>query len=331
MRYERVKDIIDLAIRLQAARGGLTLAEIEREYSVGRRTAERMRDAVEAAFAPLETVPASGNRLHWRLRSGDLRRLVRITAEELTALATAADALERAGLQEQAAKLRDVDAKLRAVQQDATRERLEADLEALLQAEGLAMRPGPRQPVDAALLALLREAILTRRIVTFRYRARSTGQQSRQRVEPYGLLYGNRAFLVARAADGWSGGPRLWRLANICDARLPGERFERDPDFDLGRYARQSFGTFQETPVRVVLRFDARAADDAAAFLFHPDQAVEAHSDGTLTVRFTAGGLDEMCWHLVTWGDSVTVEKPVRLRRRLAEMCAALAGHHQNF
>ena len=328
MRYERVKDIIDLAIRLQAARGGLTLDDIEREMSVSRRTAERMRDAVDWAFGPLDIVPADDNKRHWRLQSNALRNLLGFEAEELTALATAAAALERTGLQEQAAKLREIGSKLRAMQRGAALERLDADLETLTRAEGLAMRPGPRQPVDAALLALLREAILTRRVVTFRYRARSTGQQSRQRVEPYGLLYGNRAFLVARAADGWSGGPRLWRLANISNARLPGERFERDPDFDLGRYARQSFGTFQEMPVRVVLRFDARSADDAAAFLFHPDQSVEENGDGTLTVRFTAGGLDEMCWHLVTWGDSVTVEKPARLRRRLAKMCAALAGHH---
>ncbi|MXW91225.1 MAG: WYL domain-containing protein [Rhodospirillaceae bacterium] len=328
MRYERVKDIIDLAIRLQAARGGLTLDDIEREMSVSRRTAERMRDAVDWAFGPLDIVPADDNKRHWRLQSNALRNLLGFEAEELTALATAAAALERTGLQEQAAKLREIGSKLRAMQRGAALERLDADLETLTRAEGLAMRPGPRQPVDAALLALLREAILTRRVVTFRYRARSTGRQSRQRVEPYGLLYGNRAFLVARAADGWSGGPRLWRLANVGEARLSGERFERDPAFDLQRYARRSFGTFQETPVRVVLRFDARAADDAAAFLFHPDQTVEAHDDGTLTVRFTAGGLDEMCWHLVTWGDSVTVEKPARLRRRLAEMCERLAGHH---
>ncbi len=328
MRYERLKDIIDLAVRLQASRGGLTLDDIKRDMSVSRRTAERMRDAVDWAFGPLDIVETGDSKRHWRLRSNALGNLVRIGAEELTALATAEAALERTGLQDQAVKLRDIGAKLRAMQRGEALERLDADLETLMRAEGLAMRPGPRQPVDAALLSLLREAILTRRIVEFRYRARSTGQRSRQRVEPCGLLYGNRAFLVGRAADGWSDGPRLWRLANMSDARLSGERFERDPEFDLGRYAKRSFGTFQEKPVRVVLRFDARAAPDASAFLFHPDQTVEEHDDGTLTVRFTAGGLDEMCWHLVTWGESVTVEKPVRLRRRLAKMCATLAGHH---
>ena len=62
--------------------------------------------------------------------------------------------------------------------------------------------------------------------------------------------------------------------------------------------------------------------------LFHPGQSVEENADGTLTVRFTAGGIDEMCWHLFTWGESVTVEEPDRLRQRLANTCFALAAHH---
>ena len=61
----------------------------------------------------------------------------------------------------------------------------------------------------------------------------------------------------------------------------------------------------RKKPVQVVLRFDAEAAPDASAFLFHPDQTIEKHGDGTLTVRFKAGGIGEMCWHLVTWGEHV--------------------------
>ena len=114
----------------------------------------------------------------------------------------------------------------------------------------------------------------------------------------------------------------------MSEARLSDESFERDTEFDLQRYAKRSFGTFQEEPVEVVLRFDAAAARDASAFLFHPVQSVEENGDGSVTVQFKAGGVDEMCWHLFTWGESVTVEKPARLRRRLAEMCAVRAEHH---
>ncbi len=326
IRYERLTDIVKLAIHLQASRRGRTIDEIMSMMSVSRRTAERMRNAVESAFGPLEIVPVDDSRKHWRLDSDALRRLVPVTAEELTTLATAARTLEQFGLPEHASELRGLETKLRATQREGALKKLETDLETLLQAEGLAMRAGPRQPVDNSRLSLLREAILAGRMVRFTYRARSTGRLSYQLVEPYGLLYGNNAFLVGKTD--WQDSPHLWRFANMSEVRLSSRAFQRDPDFDLQEFAKRSFGTFQEEPFNVVLRFDARVARDAATFVFHPDQSVQKRDDGTLTVRFKAGGTYEMCWHLFTWGDSVAVVKPARLRRQLAEMCNALAGHH---
>ena len=326
MRYQRLQDIVRLAARLQGTLGGLTLDDIEADFAVSRRTAERLRDAVDAVFGPLELVDSADTKRHWRLRSDALRRLVSLSAEELAELDAAAETLERAGFEERAAALRELDAKLRATLRADTLARIESDLEALVHAEGLAMRAGPKPQLDRGLLALLREAITTRRVVEFHYLAQSTRRRSRQRVAPSGLLYGNRAFLVGRTD--WSDEPRLWRLANMSEARITDDTFEPDPGFDLRRYAERSFGTFQEKPVQVVLHFNPAAARDASAFLFHPTQIIQDNPDGSLTVRFKAGGIDEMCWHLFTWGDSVTVEKPARLRRRLAEMCAALGVHH---
>ena len=326
MRYERLKDIVRLAVRFQGVAGGLTLDDIQADFSVSRSTAERMRDAVGDVFGGLERVNTGDAKHHWRLRSDAVRRLVPITPEELAELESAATALERAGIKERADTLREFATKVRATLRTESLARIESDLAALVQAEGLAMRAGPRPRLDTGLLSALREAITTCRMVEFRYLAQSTGLHSQQRVRPLGLLYGNRAFLVA--SSDWSEAPRLWRLANVSDLRITDDTFERDPDFDLARYAKRSFGTFQEEPVEVALRFAPAAARDASTFVFHPDQATEANDDGSLTVRFKAGGIDEMCWHLFTWGESVTVEKPLRLRRRLSEMSARLAAHH---
>lgn len=326
MRYERLKDIVNLAIRLQGARGGLTMDDIVAEFGVSRRTAERMRNAVEAAFGPLQSVKTGDRRIHWRLQSTPLRSLVRITPEELAELESAANRLERAGLAEQAGILRELVAKLLALRRMFKEQAFGDELEALMQAEGLAMRPGPRPNIEPGLLPLLRDAIRATRRVEFNYLARSSGKHSRQLVEPYGVLYGNRAYLVG-CAD-WAREPLLWSLANVSKASITGETFERDPDFDLQKYAERSFGAFQEPPVDVVLRFDPGSAHDAATFLFHPSQTLAENEDGSLTVRFRAGGLGEMCWHLFTWGTAVTVVKPAELRERLQSMCADLAEHH---
>ena len=326
MRYARVTDIVRLAVRLQRASGGLTLDDIVEEFSISRRTAERLRDAVEAAFGPLLTVDTGDKRRHWQLQSTVLRQLLRVSPEELAELESAAKRLDRAGLAERARTLRELADKLHAMQRPRPAAEFDSYLEVLMRAEGLAMRPGPRPRLEQGLLSLLREAMSARRIVEFDYLAQSTERRSRQRVEPYGVLYGNRAFLVGRAD--WADDTRLWRLANMSETHTTGETFERDPEFDLQRYAERSFGAFQEPPMEVVLRFDAGVARDAGTFLFHPGQTLVENGDGSLTVRFRAGGVEEMCWHLFTWGESVTVEKPARLRRRLAAMCATLAAHH---
>ena len=75
VRYERVKDIVRLAVQLQAAAGGLTLEDIQADFSVSRSTAERMRDAVEEVFGRLERVDAGDPLRHWRPRSHAVRPL----------------------------------------------------------------------------------------------------------------------------------------------------------------------------------------------------------------------------------------------------------------
>ena len=80
MRYEGLTNIVNLAIRMQGLRSGMTLDDIRAEFGVSRRTAERMRDAVDWAFGPLDIAESDDSRRHWRLRSDALRRLVRISA-----------------------------------------------------------------------------------------------------------------------------------------------------------------------------------------------------------------------------------------------------------
>ena len=236
-----------------------------------------MRAAVEQAFGPLEEVEGDNRRKRWRLRSDGPRGLVSVSTEELGALSTAAGALEGAGLSEHAARLEDGGGKAPRRRRAGAREQLEEELEALLQAEGLAMRPGPRQPVDPDVLRVVRDAIHRRRKVEFDYLSRSTGRLSHQIAEPCGLLYGNRPFLVARTD--WSGEPRLWRLANVSGARSGWTTSSATRISTSGASLGAPSAPSRRTPVKVQLRFDARAAPDAATFLFHPDQKVKENDD----------------------------------------------------
>ncbi|GGI73343.1 WYL domain-containing protein [Polymorphobacter multimanifer] len=321
MRYARADRLIQLALEMQAARGGLTLTDIEQRFDVSRRTAIRMRDAVIAAFPQADEVPSNDRAKRWRLSGGAVRPLLGITADDLASLENAAALLIRENLVDQADELRGVASKIRASLAAELMRRIDPDFGALAEAEGLAMRPGPRPAIPASLFATLRTAIKSCRKVTFQYAGRISGTQAPRTVRPLGFLYGHRHYLVAQNDDAAAARApvRFFSMPQITKLRLLPDNFDRDPDFNLRAFVAPSFGVYEEAPVDVVWRFSAEAAPIARQFQFHPSQTAEAGDDGTLFVRFHAGGLLEMAWHLMTWGRHVEVLAPQALRDLLPE------------
>lgn len=72
--------------------------------------------------------------------------------------------------------------------------------------------------------------------------------------------------------------------------------------------------THFEKPFDVEWLFDSAVADEAEQYVFHPKQTLRRNPDGSLTVKFRAGGRLEMDWHLYTWGNHVKVVKPENWR-----------------
>lgn len=313
MRYEKADNLLQLALELQAARGGLSLAEIEEKFGVGRRTAMRMRDAVLRNFPQCEEVETGDRTKRWRIPTGTLDRLVAFTAEELAALESAARLLERDNREGEAAELATLGAKLRALLKPELARKVEPDLEALLEAEGLAMRPGPKPRIDLSVVGELREAIKACRKVRIQYRNRKTKQVKERLVHPYGFLHGHRHYLVGFHENPKANNIVLFALPHIQGVEVTDEPFTREADFSLEAFASKSFGLFQGEPFRTVWRFAPEAADDAEEFIFHPGQTVERQADGSLLVSFEAASDLEMAWHLYAWGDKVEVLEPQAL------------------
>lgn len=314
MHYEKTEILLRVALDMSGTAEGLSLTDIQNRYGVGRRTAERMRDAIERIFPGTEQANPGEVPKLWRIRNSLLNRIVGFSAEELAALTTAGQMARRDNLPDLSARLDSLATKVKAVLTPKATSRIETDLEALTEAEGIALRPGPHQYIPTDLLSDLRHAVMACLKVRLHYRAGGTGRLSRQLVCPYGFLYGNRHYLVAYSTSDMARDYRLFRLGNIEKIDITGEPFRRRKDFSLKKYAERSFGVFQEEPFDVVWRFSPKAAPDARQFLFHPTQVLEDQPDGSLIVKFRAGGALEMSWHLVTWGNDVEVIKPKKLR-----------------
>lgn len=302
--------VLDLARRMAASAEGLTLDEMAQGLAVGRRTAERTRDAVLSLYPQAEEVSDPPNK-RWRIRGGLSAFEQAPTAEELVELAKAAQGLRLAGEPARAAALEELERKLKSAMRSTTLNRLAPDLEALVRAETIAVQAGPRPSADETVLAEIRQAVLAGQPLGFIY-SRPGAEARRRSVAPCGVMFGRANYLVA--ADRESGRIQTFRLDRMSGVRAEPGSASPPADFDLSVFASQSFGIYQDEIEDVVLRVSPDGATEARAWRWHPTQAIEDEPGGGVIVRFRASGMRELAWHLFTWGDQVTIVAPPRLR-----------------
>ena len=157
MRYSRLADLVRLAMQMQGRADGLSLDDIGQTFEVSRRTAERMRDAIRDAFPQTEEISEPGGRKRWRLPPGTAGRLADPTVDDIAALHRGAELARKSGDLVTATHLDTFSDRLRARLPGKTRARLEPDLAALLEADGVATAPGPqRTGIPAETLEITR-------------------------------------------------------------------------------------------------------------------------------------------------------------------------------
>ena len=317
MAYEKTYELLDLAIWMQSDREGVSLSDISQRYKVSRRTAERMRDMITTHFVQTEVICGENNTKRWFIPQGTLKDLIQFSAEELAVLEFVYELLEKEQLNDKKEAFRGIIEKIKAsIKKDVMR-RIEPDAEVLMEAEGFICRPGPKLVVDKEILTKIKQAILMLKRIRIKYLNKSSGKLSTNILDPLGFLYGGRNhYLVAHHSDGYYGDEvHNFILSNILEVEVLDENFEMPKDFSLKEYAELSFGAFHEEPFEVEWVFDSEVKEEAKKFIFHPKQEMIENEDGSLTVKFVAGGRLEMDWHLYTWGEHVKVIKPESLKR----------------
>lgn len=313
MSYEKTEQLLDLAIWMQSSREGVSLKDIMHHFGVSKRTADRMRDLILLRFPQAVETDSGTREKRWYIPQGTLRDIIQFNADELSCLSIAKEALQKSHLHEKATKLDGVINKIKASIKADTFRKIEPDAEELMRAEGIVCRPGPKIKIDDCILNPIREAILSCHQIRITYQNKSSKKISYNTLNPLGFLYGDRNhYLVAIHSDGFGHGtPHNFILMNIKEVKILSNTFIYPADFSLQKYAEQSFGAFQEEPFDVEWLFDKEVAEEASHYIFHPSQTMIKNQDGTLTVRFRAGGRMEMDWHLYTWNGHVKVLSPL--------------------
>lgn len=307
----KVIDILRLAEAAIAREKGINLEDIKQLLGLRTRTAQRHVRMFEAAFPAVEKRKDPDRTRWWKLRDERLIRHQGIRDSELASLETAIMRARQHGSALEVYHLESIRDRTLAGMTPMDARLVKHHAKAALEARGLAYRPGPRARAHDDVLAALDEALKTSMCLNISYQGISDQIAKERILQPYGLVFGLRDYLLARDPNK-DDRIRRFRLDRITAIAVSDLSFSKDPDFDLRAHAAKAFGSYhrEEEYGPVAWQFTPEAAKVAQEFEFHPDQSVERTPDGGLIVRFEASGWLEMAWYLYKWGDGVVVLEP---------------------
>lgn len=310
--------LLKLVQSLSESTDGLTLDDMAQVLEQGRRSAERARDIIALHF-DVDEIP-DGPRKSFRITDGLRRHFTRPSAEELAALRAEVEAL-RPGGGMRFQKLQSLLARVQSSFDDREKRRIEPDLEELLKCQRSFVGPGPVAEVDRAISRAVMDAIMSGLCLEFEYRSAEAKEPQWRRVASVGLLNGPISYLVG-FIPGSARSPAIYRLDRMSDARLSDQVAEAPEGFNLDDWLAEGFGIWREEAREVELRILPGSADRARSWRFHPKQKIEDQADGSVVIRFRAGGLREIAEHLFQWAGELIIEAPSELQDVMRERLA---------
>jgi predicted DNA-binding transcriptional regulator YafY len=303
-------------VRTLASRAS-TMKDLAQEFDITRRQAYRDLQRIEEEGHPLTHTEEPGERL-WQLPLG-YRGLPPLTISPY----------ELMSLQLARAELAHLDGTPFVEDLDHTLAKFRASLPAktinhydrILQVFAPLPKPIRSYGHKNAVLRDLRKALLLQLTIEVDYR--KPGRQTPQcyRVDPYALVLYQRGLYLA----GWSQAvdeERTFAVTRMEQIRLTDDRFELPDRYSVQTRFGSLFGLMEERPQKVVLNVQADIAHVFRECQWHPTQRVKPLQGGGVAVSFTAGGLEEIAWWVLSYGERVKVMAPPDLVRLVTEKLA---------
>jgi predicted DNA-binding transcriptional regulator YafY len=310
---------------------GLSLYELADALGVTVRTMRRYMVEIEREFE-LDSVPVkAGGQLLWRIRSGEIPRKLELRRTQAYALLAARRVFEPMRGSTLFEEIDLATAKLLEFAQRPGRGPNAGLADARLEQRFLYLPHAPKNYAQKTEeLDDLFQAVSDLRPLTLLYRSANRAEEERITIHPYALvLYRDSIYCV-----GFHVGRqeiRTFVLDRMRDTvAAVTDRFELPADFVVDHYFQGEFGIWRDTtPHKVVVEFDAHAAEYVRMRTVHASQKLSSIAGGGLRLTMTVGNLLPVVSWVLEWGGRARVVEPPELVERVKAELEAALSHYQ--
>lgn len=317
-RLDRLRELLERHPR------GLSLYELADALGVTVRTMRRYLGEMEREYDLESTPTRGGGALLWRVRTSEMPRKVELRRTQAYALLAARRLFEP---MRGSALFEEIDlavGKLLTFAQRPGRGPNAGLADARLEQRFLYLPHAPKNYAEKTEeLDDLFQAVSDLRPLTLSYKSIGRSADERITIHPYALVLHRDSiycvgFHVAR------GEIRTFLLDRMRDTECAtSERFELPDSFDIDEYFQGEFGIWKgAAPQKVVVEFDAAAAEYVRMRRVHATQKLSGIAGGGVRLTMTVGNLNPVLSWVLEWGRRARVISPPELVERVREELA---------
>jgi predicted DNA-binding transcriptional regulator YafY len=313
-------------VQLLAGRTGRTLAQLQAELAVTKRTVQRDLADLQSAGFPVISEPRNGT-IFWHFIEGfRAEAALSMTLAEMMALYFSRGLLkplQGTGL---------YDALESAMHKIGSA--LPAHGHNLLNAlaEGIHVSSFGTKDFtrSTAVLQILMKGVLHHYTVEISHTVPGYDEPVLRKVDPYKLWFVNDGlYLVGQ--DHRSHEIRVFAVQRISNATAMNHRFEIPESFNFDEFTNSAFQLVWGEPQHVVIRFHADQAPYLKERTWHSSQKIIEQEDGSIILEMDIADLDEVKRWLLGFGASAEVVAPPMLRTMIVnDMVSALEMYNHS-
>lgn len=321
-RYER---ILTLHRLLKSAHYPVPLARLMNELECSRATVYRdvafLRDALGA---PIEGAGGEQSAFRYAVGEGERFELpgLWLSSDELAALLALNELIGRSGPGVLAGALAPFKARIEHLLSDQGSGKA-------LPIERIRVIPWGERTLDQQVFRVVAGAVLERRQLRFRYRARTTNADSKRSVSPQRLThYRDNWYLDAWDHDREA--LRSFAVDRISEAHAQESVATDVPDPDLNELLASSYGIFAGIPKAwATIRFSPHAARWVADEHWHSQQKGEWLADGRYELKVPYSKSKELLMDVLKFGPDAEIVAPLPLREEMKNLLQLALGDYQ--
>ena len=308
----RLHRVLKLLTLLQTGRP-YNATHLAADCGVSRRTIYRDLNTIEEAGIPVFYDRPTGR---YRIHGIWLMPAINLGLDEALALVVLASELGKPGQLPLLEPARDAAAKIEASLPLGMR----AMLGTLARTMRLRTTPAARHHALRDTYQTVQQAIVHRHPLDGVYISFHDTGQIRTRLEPYWLLFSERAwYVIGRSSKHRA--VRTFKLGRFKMLQPAKGQFAIPAGLTLDKHLGNAWRLMRgEKTYQVHLKFSPLISPNVAEVTWHRTQKISWDDDGRVHFRATVDGLSEIVWWVLGYGAEVEVISPPQLRRRLASV-----------